>query len=123
MSFGRLVREGELLQHVGASRGDTRLPRLLGRRQLEFLEQDDRQLLRRVDVELFPGQFEDPRALRGEIGLDPLRLAGKGRQIDTNSRLLDIGKHPHERKLQVPKKPLETLFAQLCVELCFELPR
>ena len=66
----QFVRERQLLEHFGGRRKRARLAGFLRRRQIELLEQDSPELLRRVDVEFLAGQLVDPRGVAGELLFD-----------------------------------------------------
>ena len=55
----KLVCERQILEHVDRGRRHLGLARPLGGWELQLVEQDDRELLRRVDVERFSSQLED----------------------------------------------------------------
>ena len=97
----QLVRERQLLEHFDGRRGRARLAGLLQRRQLQLLEQDFAELLRRVDVELLACQLVDARGVLGELLFDVLRLRGERRAVDPDARALDVGEHRDQRHLEV----------------------
>jgi hypothetical protein len=95
-----VVRQRELLEHLhGGGRG-FRLDVALQRRQLELVEEDLRQLRRRIDVEFLAGHLVDLRAACGELLLDVFRVRGELRSVDANAGAFDVHEHGDERHLQ-----------------------
>ena len=90
----QLVDERQLLEHLHRRRRRSRLAGLLERRQLQLLEQDLAELLRRVDVELLAGQLEDARRAARELALDVLRLRGQRRAVDADAGPFDVAPAP-----------------------------
>ena len=97
----QLVDERQLLEHLDGGRRRSRLAGLLERRQLQLLEQDLAELLRRVDVELLSGELEDARRIARQLLLDVLRLRGQRRAVDPDAGALDVGQHGQERHFQL----------------------
>jgi hypothetical protein len=65
-----LVGQRQFFEDFGGSRKRAGLAGLLRRRQVELLEEDSAELLRRVDVERFAGELVDARRLRCQFLLD-----------------------------------------------------
>ena len=108
---GQLVPEAELGEHVGVGR----IPglRAADRRQLQLLEQDVRELLRRRDRELFARELVD---LAGEVVEAALELLGEGLQprgIDTDAVALHEREHLDERPLDVVVDRAQAALAEL----------
>ena len=97
----QLVRERQLFEDLDGGRRRFRLGVALERRQLQLVEQDLRELLGGVDVELLAGQLEDLRAARRQLALDVLRLRRERRAVHADARPFDRGEHRNERHLQV----------------------
>ncbi len=94
-----VVRQRQLLEHFDRGRRRLRLDVALEGRQLQLVEENARQLLRRVDVELLAGHLEDLRAARRQLLLDVLRLRRERPPVDVNPRPLDVDEHRDERHL------------------------
>src|SRR5262245_925244 len=70
----QLMSKGQLFEHVDGCRGCLRLDVALEGGQAQFLEQDARQLLRRVDIEGLSRERKNLRAPGVQLAFDPERL-------------------------------------------------
>ena len=96
----QVVRGGELFEHVGGGGGGLRLGVAPQGRQLQLVEEDARQLLRRGDVERLSRELEDPRVVDGEVLLEPLRLRGQRHGVDLHASPFDVDQYRHERPFE-----------------------
>ena len=97
----QVVHQRQLLEHFDRRRGGAGLDVALERRQLQLVEQDPRQLLRRIDVERLAGELEDLVAADRQLTFDVLRLRRERGGIDAHAGALDRREHRNERPLEI----------------------
>ena len=108
---GQLVpHRGELLQHVGVG-GGAGLG-LLEDRELLLLEQDRRELPRRVDVEVHARHLRDLDLQPPEVGAQLLAQPGEERAVDADPLPLHVHQHLDQRHLDVAEQVLHLDLAQ-----------
>ncbi len=92
------VPEGQLLQdvHVGGVAG----LRALERRQLQLLEEHDRELLRRVRVDRLPGELVDLPQERVELRVELLRQPAQALRVGPDPEPLHVGEDGDQRHLE-----------------------
>jgi hypothetical protein len=88
----------------------------LAHRQPQVLEQDLRQLLRRVEVELLPGQLFDARLDRRELPAELVLHLLEVRHIDGDALGLHVGEDARERQLDLVKEVIDAEVAHLGFE-------
>src|SRR5262249_4986477 len=89
----QVVGERQLLEHFDGCGGGPGLDVSLERRQLQLVKQDFRQLLGRIDIERFTGRLVNLGTERRQLLVDPLRLCGECRPVDSNAGAFHVGKH------------------------------
>ena len=99
------------------------MPVFFERRQLQLLEQDLAELLRRVDVELLAGQLEDPRGVARQLAFDVLRLRGQRGAVDADAGALDVGEHGDERHLELAEHLVQPIGHEQRRQPVRQLPR
>ena len=104
--------ERELLEHFDRRRRRARRAGPLQDGELQLVEQDLRQLFRRVDVEIAAGELVNLRGPLRQLLLDALRLRGKRRTVDADARPLDRHQHRYERQLEPVVHVAQVLFRQ-----------
>ena len=89
----------QLLEHGGV--GGVAALVLLERPKAEHLEQNVRELLGAVEVELLPRDLDDVRAQLVELGLRRGTQLGQAVAVHGRARALDDGEHRHERQVDI----------------------
>ncbi len=97
---------GELLEHVLGGRGLAGR-RLAQHRDLQLLEQDLLQLLRRLEVELLPRLALRLRAEFGQALRELAALRLQHRTVDQHAAALHALQHRHQRLLDLVVEPRE----------------
>ena len=119
----QIVDEGELFEHVHRGRGRLRLAGTLAGRELQLLEEDCRQLARRVDVERLAGEGVDLRLQRRQLRVHRHRLRAQRVDVEQYPGAFQVGEHGYERQLEVAVQRLEPVVGQPAAEVIGHLQR
>ena len=112
----QVVHQGQLLEHVHRRGGRFRLAGALAGRKLQLLEEDGRELPRRVDVEGLAGQGVDLGLQRRQLRVHRRRLRGQRIDVEPDPRAFQIRQHWEERQLEVAVERLEPVADELPAE-------
>jgi hypothetical protein len=105
-----VMRQRQLLEHFHRSRRRPRGPGPFQHGQLELVEENLRELFRRVDVELAAGHLEDRRRTLRELLIHLQRLRRQRATLQPDARALDRHEHRNERQLEPFVELVELFF-------------
>ena len=105
----QLVRRRQFLEDFDRRRRRLRLAGAFRRRELQLLEEDGRELPRRVDVEGLAGQGVYFGLQRRQLRVHRHRLRGQRAGVEADAGPFQIDEHRDERQLEVAVQPLEAV--------------
>ncbi len=113
----------EFLEHFDRRRRRARRAGALQHGQLHALEQHFRELLRRTDIELAAGRFENAAAQVAHLAVEDDGLPGQRADVDPHADPLDRGEDRHQRQLEVAIHRFEFVLDQDRLHLLGKLHR